>query len=201
MTAVEKLILLIPVIGGMTGWLIMSLVIRIIFRPALPVKMPFINLRVRGLLPGKQEYLAETLREVVKTQLELAATGDASLAADVRTNLTDTVVGTIREHIRNRLPFLVPRGVRQKISDTIEEIVRKEITDFFDDFVYDFRKDRGAASEFCRFIEQKIRNYDLADLEKKIKETPHFFYLKGGAALIGLCSGMLQLLVALIAKT
>ncbi len=201
MTAMEPILILIPVIGGFSGWFSAGLALKVLFRPVHPVRIPLTDRYIRGLLPGKQEHFAAGIREIIQTQLQLAATEDSGPAYEVRTNLSNTVIASIKEHIQNKIPFLVPRGVRQKIIDTVTDIVRKEIAGFLDELVYSVRRDRGAGAELCRFIEEKIRNYDLAELEQKIKKTRQIYYLKGGAALIGIISGFLQLLVAVVART
>ena len=197
----EYILILIPVIGGVSGWLTAALALKILFRPADPVKLPFTGMHIRGLLPGKQEYLAAGIREIIQTQLQLAVTEDSGPAYEVRANLSNTIVVSIKEHIQNKIPLLVPRGVRQKIIDTIEDIVRKEIAGFLDELVYSVRRDRGAGSDLCRFLEEKIRCYDLADLETRVNKLPEIFYLKIGAALIGVAAGLLQMLVAVAAGT
>lgn len=197
----EYILILIPVIGGISGWFTAALALKILFRPADPVKVPFADRYIRGLLPGKQEHLAAGIREIIQTQPQLAVTEESGPAYEVRANLSNTVVVSIKEHIQHKIPFLVPRGVRQKIIDLVEDVVRKEITAFLDELVYSVRKDRGAGSDLCRFIEEKIRTYDLADLETRVNRMTEVFYLKTGAALIGVAAGLLQLLVAVAART
>ncbi|MBU7007125.1 hypothetical protein [Phosphitispora fastidiosa] len=197
----EYILILIPVIGGISGWFTAALALKVLFRPADPMKLPFTDTHIRGLLPGKQEHLAAGVREIIQTQLQLAVTEDSGPAYEVRANLSNTIVVSIKEHIQHKIPFLVPRGVRQKIIDTIEDIVRKEIAGFLDELVYSVRQDRGAGSDLCRFIEEKIRCYDLADLETRVKKLPEIFYLKIAAALIGVAAGLLQILVAVVAGT
>ncbi|WP_418790272.1 hypothetical protein [Phosphitispora sp. TUW77] len=196
----KVILILIPIIGGISGWFSVALALKILFWPPNPIKLPYTDKYIRGLLLEKQEHLAAGIREIIQTQLQLAVTEDEGLAYEVKKNLINTVVDSVKEHIQHKIPFLVPKGVKLKIVDTVEEIIRKEIAGFLDELVYNVRKDKGPGFEICRFIEEKIRCYNLNGLETRINKLPEIRYLKTGAALIGVISGLLQMLVAIAAR-
>ncbi len=190
---------LVPLIGAATGWLIIAAAVKILFRPVNPAKLPF-NLSFQGLVPRKRAELAAGVREIIETQLLCAVTDDDGAAPEILNNLTDTVVEAAREHVDRKIPGVIPRAVTNKIAGVVEDILRREIPRFVDNFTESVRSGRGSGPDLCRCAEAAIRGYDLGVFERKVTGSREVFLLKTGAALAGFVSGFLQLLVVWLDK-
>ncbi len=194
------LVIFIPLIGAATGWLIITFSQMTLFWPVTPRRIPYTNLGFQGLLPQKQAALAATVGEMIEIQLRSAVTAEAGMAPDILSSLTCTVVDAVRERLDKRIPPLVPKGIKQKIIDMVEDNIRKEIPVVIETVADNFRSGQSCGNDLCCWIEEKIRRYDLSELEARIARSREIILLKVGAALIGFVSGIVQLLVVWLAQ-
>ncbi len=192
------LLLLIPVIGAITGWIITAIPLKLLFWPPFPAKIPFINRHFQGLVSQKQGELAAGIRELIETQLHCAATGEPGAAHDLLHKLTGTVIKAVEEHLDKKLPALIPRSIKQKIIGVVAEIIRKETPAFAGYLADSMRNGENCEIDFCRWAEDKIRNYDLSELATRISRSREIACLKTGAAAIGFISGLLQLMIVFL---
>lgn len=192
----KLLLLLIPLIGAAAGWAIISILIKIMFWPPEPTRIPFTTHMFRGLLPHKRAELAKGIGEIIETNLLSAVTAESGVAPEIIDNLTDTAVKAARERLDKKIPALVPKGIKHRIAGVVEDIIRREIPAFVDTLADNMRRDRDGGADLNRWAEEKIQDYDLSQLETTITGAKETFYLKAGAATIGFASGLLQLLIA-----
>lgn len=190
----KTLFFLLPLIGALTGWVIITVSLKILFWPRNPARTPF-NFTFQGVLPKKQVELAEGIGEIVKTQIRFAVTDDSGVAPEILERLTGVVVDAARERLNDRIPALVPKGIKYKIAGIVEDIIRREIPGFVDTLADHMRNEKECESDICRWAEERIREYDLSELETKISSAGETRGLKLGAAAIGFISGLIQLFV------
>lgn len=190
----KTLFFLLPLIGALTGWVIITVSLKILFWPRNPARTPF-NFTFQGVLPKKQVELAEGIGEIVKTQIRFAVTDDSGVAPEILERLTGVVVDAARERLNDRIPALVPKGIKYKIAGIVEDIIRREIPGFVDTLADQMRNEKESETDICRWAEERIREYDLSELETKISSAGETRGLKLGAAAIGFISGLIQLFV------
>lgn len=191
----------IPLIGGLTGWLIITIALKLIFRPYEAVKAPWGDTYFQGLIPRKKAELAASIREIIQTQLLHAVTKDSGLAPDIFNKLTDTVAHGVRKRTEQKIPGFLPGAVRDRISGAVEDIVRKEAPGLIEAVIDNLRGKSDQEKDFCRVLEENIQAVDLCKIEESILKSPEILILKIGAAVTGLIMGMLQLLAALYVLT
>lgn len=187
------LFILIPLIGAATGWLIISILIKMLFWPEDPVKLPF-GIVVRGLLPQKRDELSAGVREIIETQLGVAVAGEGRLGPDILERLTDAVASAAREHVYQRTPALVPRSIKIKVADLVEDFIRKEMPGYAYSLTESIQS-QDLTAEISSWVQGKIDSYDLTEFEFRLKGSSQIFYLKAGAVTVGVISGLLQLLI------
>ena len=186
---------LIPLAGGITGWIIVACVLATLFKPRQPVKLPFTKTPWQGLIPQKKHQLASDIREIVEVRLLCVVTEEFGIAPEILNRVTDSVVETARERVEQRIPAILPRVVKEKIKGTVEEIIRKEVPRFIDTIIDNIRNQGECGESLCMLLENKIREYDLDKLEASFARSREAFLLKAGGAAIGLVSGLLQLFI------
>ena len=191
--ALKMFLILIPIIGAFTAWLITKLLFKMLFWPIRPVELPF-GIVVRGMLPQKRDELAAGVKEVVENQLRFAAAGEGGLGSDISERLTDTVASAAREHVYQRTPGLVPRTIKIKVADLVEDFIRKEMPGYASSLTENMQK-HDFAADISSWAQARIDSYDLAELELRLNSSREIFYIKAGAVTIGFISGLLQLLV------
>lgn len=187
------LLIVIPLIGAGSAWLITTLLFKMMFWPCEPVKLPF-GIVVRGLLPQKRDELSAGIREIVETEFQVAITGESRFGTDILERLTDTIAIAAREHVYQRTPVFVPRAVKIKVVELVEDFIRREMPGYAHSLTesmqsQDFRND------ICSWAQAKIDSYDLAELEYRLNRSRQVFYVKAATVAIGVVSGLLQLSV------
>lgn len=194
----KSLLFTIPLIGGVTGWFILSIALKLLFRPREPVRL-WGDIFFHGLIPGKQAQLASGIREILETQLLYAVSKDMGAAQEVFYKITDTTARSVRQRTEQKLPAILPSVVRERIAAAVEDIVRREAPGFIETIIENIRKENDDEQDFCRILEEKIRYYDTNSLERSVFDSREVFYLKAGGTVIGFMAGLLQLLVVWIA--
>jgi uncharacterized membrane protein YheB (UPF0754 family) len=193
MGAVEILLLVIPLIGAINSWLITTLLFKMLFWPREPVKLPF-GIVVRGLLPQQRDELAAGVKEIVETQLRFAVAGEGQFGPDILERLIDTAAFAAREHVYQRTPVLIPKAVKIKVADMVEDFIRKEMPGYAQSLT-EGNKSRDFTADICSWVQDKINSYDLTELEFRLNRSSQIFYLKAGAVIMGTFSGVFQLLI------
>lgn len=193
------LLIVIPLIGAVNAWLIITLLIKILFWPREQIKLPF-GIEIRGLFPQKRKELASGVREIVETQLQFAVTGEAGLNSDILARLTDSVAFAARDHVYQRTPVLVPKALKIKVADLVEDFIRKEMPGYAHSLTESLQT-QDFTADICVWVQGKIDSYDLNELEHSLNRSRQVFYLKAGAVTIGGISGLLQLLIILGVST
>lgn len=194
-------LIVIPFIGGFSGWLIITTALKLMFRPDKPVKIPWGNTYLQGLIPRKKAELAAGIREMIQTQLLHAVTKDSGLAPDIFSKLTDTVAQGIKNRTEQKIPGFLPGAVRERISGAVEDIVRKEAPAFIEAVLDKIRDQGDQEQDFCRMLEDKIQAVDLYKIEESVKKSPEILILKTGAVVVGVAMGFVQLLAAVYVLT
>ena len=195
----KMFLLIIPLIGAVTAWLITTLLFKMLFWPQESAKLPF-GVVIRGLLPQKRDELAAGVKEVVETQLRFAIAGEGELGSDILERLTDTIASAARKHVYQRTPTLVPRAIKIKVADLVEDFIRKEMPGYASSLTENMQR-HDFVAEICSWAQTKIDSYDLTELELRLNSSREVFYIKTGAVAIGFVSGLLQLLVVWAVST
>lgn len=195
----KPIMLLIPVIGAITGWLIIVTVLKVLFKPVVPVKIPMSKNYFQGLIPRKQVMLASGIKEIIETQLLSAVTRETGIAPELLNGLSVSIARGVKERTLKKIPGLIPGAVKEKIAGTVEDIVIREVPGLIDAVLDNLRSDQGQSTNFCALIEEKIKTYDVIKLEQDLVCSREVFYVKIVAAVIGFISGMIQIGVFLLA--
>jgi hypothetical protein len=190
----KLLLLLVPVIGAVTGWVIVTIFLKVLFWPSLPTRVPWTNYSFQGIIPKKRDELAAGLREMITAWLQSAA-GESGMAPDLLHNLVEAVEEAARERLEEKIPVLVPRPIKEGIIRTIEDLLRREIPAFVETLADNLRSGQVAGIDLCRWAEDYVRGYDLSVLAARLSRSREIVLLKTGAAALGLGFGFLQLLV------
>lgn len=122
-----------PVIGAAIGWLTNHLAVRMLFRPRKPVGLP--GLKIQGLIPRRQNEIAERVADVVSRELMVAervqeCLKDPALLEPLREEVERRVGKFLRQKldslptlIRSVMPESIESGVRDSIVEEIMKVV------------------------------------------------------------------------------
>lgn len=162
---------ILPVVGGLIGWLTNYLAIRMLFRPLEPVKLPFFNVYLQGLIPKRRGNIAEKIGQVVAEQLvpmdEMWEMVDMPRMQKEADRLTREIVGNWCEE---RLGIL-PGRIKRYCSNYLRESVAQEVSANFPEITRKLLAKVNDQVNIRRLVEEKINNLPLPDVEKLVLEV------------------------------
>ena len=166
------IIFLIPFIGAFIGWLTNVIAITLLFRPYKPI------LGVQGLLPKYKDESAKRIGEVVKNYLlDNKTLANAFCEIDI-----EKVLKPLVDKIK--LPIVKP--ILQNLLPAIAQAIKAYIGDVLHDL--------PNIIEIDKLVEEKIKNFDLHELERIIYQAtgPEIRFIKLSGAILGFIIGWIQ---------
>jgi len=185
-------------IGALIGWFTNYLAVKLIFRPQNPVKIPFIGLEIQGLIPKRRSQIAKSIGETIANELfSMQEVLDRLIQTENKALISRSIQNRILLVIQQKLPSLLPSGIRKAILDYIGDMLEREMKDFMDSSLKNIIYKIGSSIDIGNIVEEKINQFDLNKLEEIIlqisrKELRHIEYLGG---LLGFIIGIVQGLV------
>lgn len=161
-----KLIML-PVVGALIGWGTNVVAIKLIFRPLQPVKIPFTQYTIQGLIPKRRAELAKSIAQTIEEKLvsieELVykVTDPA-----IKRELKREIIKVIQHKLQEKIPSLVPQPLRSMVIGFVVETVNHEIDRTLDDLMDKLIPQVGKRINLGEMVEEKINNFELLELEQ-----------------------------------
>jgi uncharacterized membrane protein YheB (UPF0754 family) len=198
------LLISIPLISALIGWVTNYLAIKMIFRPYTPIKI--LGFTIHGILPRRKEALAEQIGQTVEQ--ELISHDDIKKAIDnpeFHKELSSSVIGAIETVIVEKLGEANPMiamflsgDLMITIKRMLSEEVEKEIPAFMEK-MFDRMED---FIDFKEIVTRKVNEFDMERLEKIVydiasKELKSIEIL---GAVLGFLVGLVQLAIFSIAS-
>ncbi|MGB1071127.1 MAG: DUF445 domain-containing protein [Planctomycetota bacterium] len=193
--------IIFPLVGALIGYATNWLAVKMLFRPRKPTGIgPF---RFQGVVPRRQEALADSIAETVQDEL-ISAKDVAALvqkiatSEDVRQKLQKKVDTLIADQLQSLGPMasFLPADLVEKIKRRIEE----EVFSFVEEMGEDLHGVLGRELDVKGKVRERILAFELDQMEQLVlrvarKELRHIEILGGFLGLIvGLAqAGLLQL--------
>ena len=193
--------IIFPLVGALIGYATNWLAVKMLFRPRKPTGIgPF---QFQGVVPRRQEALADSIAETVQDEL-ISAKDVAALvqkiatSEDVRQKLQKKVDTLIADQLQSLGPMasFLPADLVEKIKRRIEE----EVFSFVEEMGEDLHGVLGRELDVKGKVRERILAFELDQMEQLVlrvarKELRHIEILGGFLGLIvGLAqAGLLQL--------
>ena len=193
--------IIFPLVGALIGYATNWLAVKMLFRPRKPTGIgPF---QFQGVVPRRQEALADSIAETVQDEL-ISAKDVAALvqkiatSEDVRQKLQKKVDTLIADQLQSLGPMasFLPTDLVEKIKRRIEE----EVFSFVEEMGEDLHGVLGRELDVKGKVRERILAFELDQMEQLVlrvarKELRHIEILGGFLGLIvGLAqAGLLQL--------
>jgi uncharacterized membrane protein YheB (UPF0754 family) len=191
-------LLFIPVISALIGWITNFIAVRMIFRPRHEVR--FLGLRIQGLIPKRKQDLAVKIAHTVEKELiSHKDIKEALKSEDFHLQTSDVIREKIEDFITAKAAsnplvgmFITPE-VTSRLSATFMEELQKEIPAVMDSLLEKVE----AKIDFREIIQKKIEQFDPSKLESIVyaiasKELKAIEILGG---VLGFIVGLVQLLL------
>ena len=160
-------LLVLPVVGGLIGWLTNYLAVRMLFRPRNPVRLPW--LVIQGLVPRRRTELARSVGEVVERELIShddikSVLSDEDFIFSLRPRLEAGIDAFIRERVVGRSVWL-KAAFSSSPAATLKQRLADEVMAMLPGLIGDVAVNLKDRLRFRELVEAKIEAFELDRLE------------------------------------
>lgn len=189
------LIITIPLISALIGWLTNYIAIKSLFRPVN--KINILGMNFQGLIPKRKKFIINNIAEVFEEYL--FSHKDILLELKKPKNMekiTRKLIPVLEEKIVGKIPEMF----RSMASPIISRILEAETENILRKIIDEFGESLIDAISIKDIIIEKLNSYEISNIEKIInkiakKELKHIELLGG---VIGLLVGLFQVGIMII---
>jgi uncharacterized membrane protein YheB (UPF0754 family) len=190
--------ILIPLISGLIGWLTNRVAIQMLFHPRKAWSLG--PVRIQGLVPKRQEELAQTTGEIVERELLNSHILRKELQEiDLGPYLETYATSLIHDGVAPRLRAIPLLGsfVNDRILASLERIAAEEMIKAAPALVAKFSTEAELHFRVKDLIADRIRNYDLDQLESLVRSlaSREFRAIEILGGVLGFIIGLAQTLI------
>ncbi|MGZ8557503.1 MAG: DUF445 domain-containing protein [Chitinophagaceae bacterium] len=196
--------ILIPLLTAFTGWFVIRLSVKMIFRPIYPQKL--LGYTWQGIIPRHNKSIAEKIGKYVASEFSSFGSIDKKISDP---NNFEKVKPLIEMHIddflRNKLKEQMPMigmFIGDKTINTLKVVFIKEIEELFpnviqqlaDNLKNDLNLEQLVSSKIAGLSPELIETLVYINIGKEINKAAWFGFA------IGLVIGLIQLSIILVTK-
>ena len=161
-------ILILAIIGGLTGYITNVIAIKLIFRPIIPIKIPIINKEIIGLIPKRKTDIATNIGTIIQEEfLSLDEILDNIVTEDDKQSVVEYIRVKLKLIINEKLS-LAPSSIKRIIQEYIYDFIEEEIKHSIDDLSEEIVSKATTRINIKEIVENKINQLDLYELENII---------------------------------
>ncbi|HOO92457.1 MAG TPA: DUF445 family protein [Opitutales bacterium] len=191
----------IPIVTGLIGWITNWLAIRMLFRPRNPVTL--LGIKWQGLIPRRQSDLAEKTAEIIESELLQQHTiRELIKGVNLEPHMEHFVGSLIEKRLRPRLaaiPF-VGSFVSDETIQMVKEMglasVKEELPGMVDRIALDIE----SRIQVREIVRARMNALDLGQLEAIVLKVAHkeFRTIEQLGAVLGTLVGLFQVGILLV---
>ena len=160
------LMITIPIISALIGWITNFLAVKMIFHPYKEVSV--LGIKVQGLLPKRKKDLAQKIGETVEQ--ELLSHEDIQKAVDTpefHQEVTDAVLTAVETTINERLASnpLIAMFLTGQTAALVKEMLSEEVEKQVPNFMGKMFTRLESKIDVKELVRQKIEAFDMQKLE------------------------------------
>lgn len=186
--------ILLPLVGGLIGWVTNTIAVKMIFRPIKPFRL--LGLRIQGLVPRRQQDLARSIGRVVGTHLvehkDIVRSMNKLDFEGILGAVIDKGLGPKVSELRS-LPLIGGFLTEERVKD-IRNSLTKGIMTHREAIMDEVEKGLEAGLNVPRLVEEKVAAFPVLKLEQMILEVARrelrAIEVLGGV--LGILIGLLQ---------
>lgn len=189
------LVISMPFIGALIGWLTNYLAVRMLFRPLKPVRIPATGITIQGVIPKRKADLSRIVGETVQRELVTPADiVNLLVSSDHRNEMIDNISAMVEAKTSTRLPAILPNAIKSAVARYVGDLVRSEADEVFGVFAGDIRESLRKDLNIAELVEKKVSSLSDEDLERLVlrvasRELRHIVAL---GAVLGFLIGLVQ---------
>jgi uncharacterized membrane protein YheB (UPF0754 family) len=194
------LLLTLPLIGGLIGWLTNRLAIQMLFRPRKPWRIgPW---AFQGLIPRRQGDLAVRTGQIVEQQILQQHVLQAELRRlDLKPYLGRLTERLVRQHLASKLRDIPLLGtfINDRLLAMLERMALESLEAELPALMDELAAQAEQHIAIGRIVEERVRGLDLDTLERVVRELARreFRAIEWLGGVLGLLIGCVQALLLL----
>ncbi|MGC8749519.1 DUF445 domain-containing protein [Hydrotalea sp.] len=191
---------LLPVISGLIGWILNTILLRLLFKPYQPKK--FIFFSFQGILPKKKQELANQLAERIAEQFPLNDIKAKISSPEIVSVMLPAAETAIDDFLRKKLVEKMPMlsmFISDRLINELKNIFIDEIKTLFPILINEYADKILNKYELKSTVQSYLNNLSAEQIEIYIKKnTPILKVFNWWGFISGFLIGVLQLCLFLI---
>lgn len=189
----------LPFIAAAIGWVTNYIAVKMLFHPKKPIKILFFT--IQGIFPKRQAQLAESLGNVVATQLfSIQDIKEKLNDPSLTSHATQLVDGKIENFLRNKLMETMPMlkmFVNDALITNIKDTLVKEFEDSIPEILNGFADKLEEKVNIKEIVSQKVAAFSSDKFEEILFSImkKEFKFIEIVGAVLGFLIGCIQLLL------
>ncbi|GAB4152385.1 MAG: DUF445 family protein [Planctomycetota bacterium] len=163
--------ILLPVVGGLTGWATNTIAVRMIFRPLEPRRI--LGIRIQGLVPRRQKELAKSIGRVVGGHLvehkDVVRSLNKLDFEGILGAVIDKGLGRKVSELRS-LPLIGGFLTEERVAD-IRGSLTRSILSHREAILDEVERGLEAGLDVPRLVEEKVAAFPVLRLEQMILDV------------------------------
>jgi uncharacterized membrane protein YheB (UPF0754 family) len=159
-------LILIPVISALIGWITNFLAVKMIFRPHKEISI--LGFKLQGLLPKRKKDLAEKIGNTVEQ--ELISHDDIKKAVDnpeFHKELSSTVITAIEKVLVEKLGAnpMIAMFLSGEMMESVKAMLAEEVEASVPEFMEKMFEKMESQIDFKELVSQKVEQFEMEKLE------------------------------------
>lgn len=157
---------LMPIVGGVIGWLTNLIAVRMLFHPKRPIRLPLLGLTVQGLLPSRHADIAVSVGRAVAD--EILSIGEVMERVDIaglRGELVQAIGTHVEERLENGMTRYLPAQWRSALVAYLRDVVARETDVLMDSLIGRVQSRVEERIDIAALVAEKILALNLDELE------------------------------------
>ena len=196
------ILILLPIIAALIGWLTNYLAVKMLFHPRLPLQV--LGFSIQGVFPKRQKQLADKLGSLVAEELfsvkdvaeklkELATSPESMELVGKR------IEKTIREKLVKSFPMLA-MFLTDEMVEKVTNLFKSELQDFLGESAQDLGKKLEESLDVKELVRNKVEAFSSDKLEQILFSimSKEFRFIELIGAILGFMIGCVQVVLTMI---
>jgi uncharacterized membrane protein YheB (UPF0754 family) len=163
--------LILPLIGALHGWVTNKLAIWLLFNPKIPYRVWGTRWKIQGVLPKRKETIANSLAEVVETDLLSQEDIKKFIKdAELLQQATKMIHERIMERVEVQFPRWMPTAIRIPALEYISDIVSKELNHLIQNLYNDIERLQNMIP-IRQIVHDRLMQLDFVELEQLVRKV------------------------------
>ncbi|GIM47253.1 hypothetical protein DNHGIG_28020 [Collibacillus ludicampi] len=163
--------LILPLIGALHGWITNKLAIWLLFNPKNPYRVWGTRWQIQGVLPKRKENIANSLAEVVETDLLSQEDIKKFIKdAELLQQATKMIHERIMERVEVQFPRWMPTAIRIPALEYISDIVSKELNHLIHNLYDDIERLQNMIP-IRQIVHDRLIQLDFVELEQLVRKV------------------------------